>query len=67
MEGGDRERETGCGMGERGRQGSKWTGLPCKGLLGGCLHHHAACLMSTGKKKLHNINVEREVLLGGQN
>lgn len=61
-----KERETGCGVGETGREGRKWTGWPCKGLLGGRLHHRIACLMSTGKK-LRNINVERDVLFCGQN
>ena len=39
MEGVKKERETGCGVGARGREGRKWIGWPCKGLLRGRLHH----------------------------
>ena len=67
MEAVKKERETGCGVGARGREGRKWIGWPCKGLLRGHLHHCIACLMLTGKKKLYNINVERDVLFGRQN
>lgn len=67
MEGGDRERETGCGMGERGRQGEQVDRTALQRAPRGVPAPSHCVSHVHWEKKMHNINVEREVLLGGQN
>lgn len=66
MEGGDRERD-GCGMGERGRQGEQVDRTALQRAPRGVPASSHCVSHVDWKKKLHNINVESDVLLGGQN